>query len=92
MRLSSVRTGCAQGYLTETARRGIALVEAMQQSQHRSVQQATRYYNEVIDLKADPFVSGDELEGWVDEVGASGQGPLNPAAAGQGSEAEASAL
>ena len=39
--------GLRSGYLTETARRGIPLVEAMQQSQHRSVQQAARYYNEV---------------------------------------------
>src|SRR3954468_12776767 len=31
--------GLRSGYLTETARRGIPLVEAMQQSQHRSVQQ-----------------------------------------------------
>ncbi|TIV86732.1 MAG: integrase, partial [Mesorhizobium sp.] len=34
------------GYLTETARRGIPLPEAMQQSQHRSVQQASNYYND----------------------------------------------
>ena len=39
--------GLRSGYLTETARRGIPLVEAMQQSQHRSVQQAASYYNEV---------------------------------------------
>ena len=39
--------GLRSGYLTETARRGIPLVEAMQQSQHRSVQQAARYDNEV---------------------------------------------
>ena len=39
--------GLRSGYLTETARRGIPLVETMQQSQHRSVQQAARYYNEV---------------------------------------------
>ena len=38
--------GLRSGYLTETARRGISLPEAMQQSQHRSVQQASRYYNE----------------------------------------------
>lgn len=38
--------GLRAGYLTETARRGIPLVEAMQQSQHRSVQQASRYYND----------------------------------------------
>jgi len=38
--------GLRAGYLTEAARRGIALPEAMQQSQHRSVQQAASYYNE----------------------------------------------
>jgi integrase len=38
--------GLRSGYLTETARRGIPLPEAMQQSQHRSVQQAARYYND----------------------------------------------
>ncbi len=39
--------GLRSGYLTESARRGVPLVEAMQQSQHRSVQQAAAYYNEV---------------------------------------------
>src|SRR5215212_11270384 len=39
--------GLRSGYLSETVRRGIALVEAMQQSQHRSVQQAASYHNEV---------------------------------------------
>lgn len=38
--------GLRAGYLTEAARRGIPLPEAMQQSQHKSVQQASRYYNE----------------------------------------------
>jgi integrase len=38
--------GLRSGYLTETARRGIPLTEAMQQSQHRSVQQASSYYND----------------------------------------------
>ncbi|XFF02391.1 Site-specific integrase (plasmid) [Bradyrhizobium guangxiense] len=38
--------GLRSGYLTEAARRGIALPEAMQQSQHRSVQQAASYYND----------------------------------------------
>lgn len=38
--------GLRSGYLTETARRGIPLPEAMQQSQHRSIAQAARYYNE----------------------------------------------
>ncbi|MFN5036228.1 MULTISPECIES: site-specific integrase [Bradyrhizobium] len=39
--------GLRSGYLTEAARQGVALQEAMQQSQHRSVQQAAGYYNEV---------------------------------------------
>ncbi|GGA81211.1 integrase [Nitratireductor aestuarii] len=38
--------GLRSGYLTETARQGIPLPEAMQQSQHRSVTQAARYYND----------------------------------------------
>ncbi|WP_269932971.1 site-specific integrase [Aminobacter sp. HY435] len=38
--------GLRAGYLTEAARRGIPLVEAMQQSQHRSLNQAARYYND----------------------------------------------
>ncbi|MDH7792256.1 integrase [Ochrobactrum sp. AN78] len=33
------------GYLTEAANRGIPLPEAMEQSRHRSVQQASDYYN-----------------------------------------------
>lgn len=37
--------GLRSGYLTETARRGIPLPEAMQ-SQHRSVQQASNHYND----------------------------------------------
>lgn len=37
--------GLRAGYLTEAARQGIGLPEAMQQSQHRSVQQAASYYN-----------------------------------------------
>jgi integrase len=37
--------GLRAGYLTEAARQGVALPEAMQQSQHRSVQQAASYYN-----------------------------------------------
>lgn len=32
--------------LTETARRGIPLPGAMQQSQHKSIAQASRYYND----------------------------------------------
>jgi integrase len=39
--------GLRSGFMTEAARRGIALPEAMAQSQHRSVQQAARYYNDV---------------------------------------------
>ncbi len=38
--------GLRSGYLTEAARVGVPLPEAMQQSQHRSVQQAARYYND----------------------------------------------
>ncbi len=37
--------GLRSGYLTEAASQGVPLPEAMQQSQHRSVQQAARYYN-----------------------------------------------
>jgi integrase len=37
--------GLRAGYLTEAANRGIPLPEAMQQSQHRSVVQASSYYN-----------------------------------------------
>ena len=38
--------GLRSGYLTEAARQGVPLPEAMAQSQHRSVQQASRYYND----------------------------------------------
>ena len=38
--------GLRSGFLTEAARRGVPLPEAMRQSQHRSVQQAARYYND----------------------------------------------
>jgi len=38
--------GLRSGYLTEAGRAGVSLPEAMQQSQHRSVQQAARYYND----------------------------------------------
>ena len=38
--------GLRSGYLTEAARAGVSLPEAMQQSQHRSVQQAASYYND----------------------------------------------
>ncbi|GLU28024.1 site-specific integrase [Brucella sp. NBRC 12950] len=37
--------GLRSGYLTEAANRGISLPEAMEQSRHRSVQQASDYYN-----------------------------------------------
>ena len=37
--------GLRSGYLTEAANRGIPLPEAMEQSRHRSVPQATSYYN-----------------------------------------------
>ncbi|MBY3123271.1 site-specific integrase, partial [Rhizobium laguerreae] len=36
--------GIRSGYLTEAANRGIPLPEAMEQSRHRSVQQASSYY------------------------------------------------
>lgn len=39
--------GLRSGYLTEAARRGVPLVEAMRQTRHRSMQQASAYYNEV---------------------------------------------
>jgi integrase len=38
--------GLRSGYLTEAAQAGVSLPEAMQQSQHRSVQQAGSYYND----------------------------------------------
>lgn len=37
--------GLRSGYLTEAANRGIPLPEAMEQSRHKSVQQASSYYN-----------------------------------------------
>lgn len=37
--------GLRSGYLTEAANRGVPLQEAMQQSQHKSVTQASAYYN-----------------------------------------------
>ncbi len=39
--------GLRSGYLTEAARQGVSLVEAMRQTRHRSMQQASAYYNEV---------------------------------------------
>ena len=39
--------GLRSGYMTEAARCGVPLQEAMRQSLHRSVQQAHRYYDEV---------------------------------------------
>lgn len=38
--------GLRAGYLTQAARDGVPLAEAMQQSQHKSVQQAAEYYND----------------------------------------------
>lgn len=38
--------GLRSGYLTETGRRGISLPEAMRQTQHKSISQAARYYND----------------------------------------------
>ncbi|MGO9429125.1 site-specific integrase [Rhodoblastus sp.] len=38
--------GLRSGFLTEAARRGVPLPAAMRQSQHRSLQQAARYYND----------------------------------------------
>ena len=38
--------GLRSGFLTEAARQGVPLPEAMAQSQHTSVQQAARYYND----------------------------------------------
>lgn len=38
--------GLRSGFLTEAAKQGVPLPEAMAQSQHRSVQQAARYYND----------------------------------------------
>lgn len=37
--------GLRSGYLTEAANRGITLPETMEQPRHRSVQQASSYYN-----------------------------------------------
>ncbi|MRH97964.1 site-specific integrase [Agrobacterium tumefaciens] len=37
--------GLRSGYLTEAANRGIPLAEAMEQSRHQSIQQASKYYN-----------------------------------------------
>ena len=37
--------GLRSGYLTEASNRGVPLPEAMEQSRHRSVQQASSYYN-----------------------------------------------
>ncbi len=37
--------GLRAGYLSEAAQLGVPLQQAMQQSQHRSLAQASRYYN-----------------------------------------------
>ncbi|WP_404286871.1 site-specific integrase [Microvirga sp. RSM25] len=42
--------GLRSGYLTQAAHDGVPLPEAMQQSQHRSVQQAAAYYNDAESL------------------------------------------
>lgn len=39
--------GLRSGYLTEAARQGVSLPEAMAQSGHKSVQQAASYYNDM---------------------------------------------
>jgi integrase len=38
--------GLRAGYLTEASRQGVSLPEAIQQSQHRSVQQGASYHND----------------------------------------------
>jgi integrase len=38
--------GLRAGYLTQAAKDGVPLPEAMRQSQHKSVQQASNYYND----------------------------------------------
>src|SRR5690606_18726215 len=38
--------GLRAGYLTQAAKDGVALPEAMRQSQHQSMQQASSYYND----------------------------------------------
>ncbi len=38
--------GLRSGFLTEAARQGISLPEAMRQSQHRPVQQTANYYDD----------------------------------------------
>lgn len=38
--------GLRSGYLTEASNRGVPLPEAMEQSRHRSIQQASMYYND----------------------------------------------
>src|SRR3546814_17817148 len=38
--------GLRASYLTQAAKDGVPLPEAMRQSQHRSVQQASNYYND----------------------------------------------
>jgi integrase len=43
--------GLRSGYITEAAVQGISLLEAMQQTTHKSVQQMTRYFNEARQIK-----------------------------------------
>jgi integrase len=52
--------GLRSGYLTEASRAGVPLPEAMQQSRHRSVQQAARYYHEAQSRAARPRGLHDE--------------------------------
>ena len=44
--------GLRSGYITEAAVQGVSLLEAMQQTTHKSVQQMTRYFNEARQMKA----------------------------------------
>jgi integrase len=39
--------GLRSGYITEAASQGVSILDTMQQSTHRSVQQVARYFNEV---------------------------------------------
>jgi integrase len=43
--------GLRSGYITEAAVRGISLLETMQQTTHKSVQQLTKYFNEARQMK-----------------------------------------
>jgi integrase len=43
--------GLRSGYITEAAIQGISLLETMQQTTHKSVQQLTKYFNEARQMK-----------------------------------------